>query len=57
MKYLVASDIHGSYFYAKKLDNIIEQEEPEKIILLGDLYTNYAGTANLSTKEYNKKKK
>lgn len=55
MKYLVASDIHGSYFYAKKLDNIIEKEEPEKIILLGDLYTNYAGTANLSTKEYNKK--
>ena len=38
MKYLVVSDIHGSLYYAKKLDEIINKENPDKIILLGDLY-------------------
>lgn len=38
MKYLVVSDIHGNVEYAKKLENIIELEKPDKLILLGDLY-------------------
>ena len=51
MKYLVVSDIHGSLYYAKKLDEIIKGENPDKIILLGDLY--YHGPRNSLTEEYN----
>lgn len=51
MKYLVVSDIHGSLYYAKKLDEIINGENPDKIILLGDLY--YHGPRNSLTEEYN----
>ena len=46
MKYLVVSDIHGVSKYLDKLEEIIEREEPDKIILLGDLF--YHGF----TKEY-----
>lgn len=51
MKYLVVSDIHGSFYYAKKLEEIIEKEKPKKLILLGDLY--YHGPRNGLTDEYN----
>ena len=51
MKYLVISDIHGSSYYAKKIEEIFERESPEKIILLGDLY--YHGPRNELTEEYN----
>lgn len=37
MKVLVISDIHGSGYYADKIKEINERENPEKIILLGDL--------------------
>ena len=47
MKYLVVSDIHGSLYYAKKLDEIINKEDPDRIILLGDLY--YHGPRNALT--------
>ena len=40
MKYLVISDIHGDIYYAKKIEEIIGRENPDKIILLGDLYYN-----------------
>ena len=50
MKYLVVSDIHGSGFYARKLEEIIDKENPNKIILLGDLY--YHGPRNPLTQEY-----
>ena len=50
MKYLVVSDIHGSGYYAKKLEEIINKENPDKIILLGDLY--YHGPRNPLTLEY-----
>lgn len=50
MKYLVVSDIHGSGYYAKKIQEIVEKEEPDKIILLGDLY--YHGPRNPLTEEY-----
>lgn len=53
MKYLVVSDIHGSYYYAKKLEEIIKKENPEKIILLGDLY--YHGPRNPLTEAYDPK--
>ena len=38
MKVLVISDIHGSFYYAEKIKEIVEKEHPDKIILLGDLY-------------------
>ena len=51
MKYLVISDIHGSNYYAKKIEEIYNKENPDKIILLGDLY--YHGPRNPLTEEYN----
>lgn len=51
MKYLVVSDIHGSGYYANKIKEINYKENPDKIILLGDLY--YHGPRNPLTKEYN----
>ena len=50
MKYLVASDFHGSGYYARKFKEIIESENPDKIILLGDLY--YHGPRNKLSLEY-----
>ena len=38
MKVLVISDIHGSGYYAEKIKEINEREQPDKIILLGDIY-------------------
>lgn len=51
MKYLVASDIHGSLYYTKKLLVAIDNEQPNQIILLGDLY--YHGPRNSLSMEYN----
>ncbi|MDD5923689.1 MAG: phosphodiesterase [Clostridia bacterium] len=53
MKYLVASDIHGSAFYCKQLISVFEYEKPDKIILLGDLL--YHGPRNDLPKEYDPK--
>lgn len=51
MKLLIVSDIHGSFYYAKKILGILEQEKPDKIILLGDLY--YHGPRNPLPEGYN----
>lgn len=51
MKAIIASDIHGSLKYTKKLEELIKQENPEKLILLGDLY--YHGPRNALPEEYN----
>lgn len=51
MKLLILSDIHGSSYYAKKIEEINQKEKPDKIILLGDLY--YHGPRNELTQEYN----
>ena len=53
MKYIIASDIHGSSYYTKKLQEIILKENPDKIILLGDIY--YHGPRNNLPKKYNPK--
>ena len=50
MKLLIFSDIHGSFYYAKKIREIIEKENPDKIVLLGDLY--YHGPRNNLSEEY-----
>lgn len=51
MKILVISDIHGSSYYARKIIDIFNNEKPDKIILLGDLY--YHGPRNPLSEEYN----
>lgn len=50
MKVLVISDIHGSSYYANKIKEIVDKENPDKIILLGDLY--YHGPRNDLSQEY-----
>ena len=50
MKVLVISDIHGSGYYAEKIKEINEKEQPDKIILLGDIY--YHGPRNNLSQEY-----
>ena len=50
MKAVIISDIHGSFYYAKKIREIIEKENPDKIVLLGDLY--YHGPRNNLSEEY-----
>ena len=51
MKVLVISDIHGSGYYAEKIKEIEKREQPDKIVLLGDLY--YHGPRNDLSQEYN----
>ena len=53
MKYIVASDIHGSLEYTNKLIGIINEKKPDKVILLGDLY--YHGPRNPLPLNYNPK--
>lgn len=50
MKLLIASDIHGSAYHCRKLMEIIHQENPDKVILLGDLL--YHGPRNALPKDY-----
>ena len=50
MKLLIASDIHGSAYWCRKLMETIEAEQPDKILLLGDLL--YHGPRNDLPKEY-----
>ena len=44
MKFVIASDIHGSAFWCGKLMEVIENEQPDRILLLGDLL--YHGPRN-----------
>ena len=37
MKYLFASDIHGSAYYCRKLLDAFREEQAERLVLLGDL--------------------
>ena len=53
MKLMLASDIHGSLYYAKKMCEIFEAEKADKLVLLGDIL--YHGPRNDLPKEYNPK--
>ncbi|MFG6332887.1 MAG: phosphodiesterase [Lachnospiraceae bacterium] len=44
MKLLIASDIHGSAYYCRKLLEAYEREEADRLVLLGDLL--YHGPRN-----------
>ena len=50
MKLMIASDIHGSAFWCRKLLDAAKAEQPDKLILLGDLL--YHGPRNDLPKEY-----
>ena len=50
MKFLIASDIHGSAYWAERLVRAIDQEAPDRIILLGDLL--YHGPRNDLPRDY-----
>lgn len=50
MKLLVASDIHGSAYWCRKLWEAWEKEQPERVLLLGDLL--YHGPRNDLPEEY-----
>lgn len=50
MKFLIASDIHGSAYWAERLMSAIEEEQPDRVILLGDLL--YHGPRNDLPRDY-----
>ena len=50
MKYMFASDIHGSAYYCRKMLEAYEKEEAERLVLLGDLL--YHGPRNDLPKDY-----
>ncbi len=50
MKLLIASDLHGSAYYAQKLVEAIHRESPDRILLLGDLL--YHGPRNDLPRDY-----
>lgn len=50
MKWLIASDIHGSAFWCRKLLEVYRREEADRMLLLGDLL--YHGPRNDLPKDY-----
>ena len=54
MKYMIASDIHGSSYYCQKLMDAYKYEKPDRLILLGDIL--YHGPRNDLPKDYAPKK-
>ena len=53
MKWLIASDLHGSYYYTKKLFASWQAERADRMLLLGDLL--YHGPRNDLPAEYDPK--
>ncbi len=50
MKYLIASDVHGSAYYLNKLLEKFAEEKADRLILLGDIYNH--GPRNPLPTEY-----
>ena len=50
MKLMIASDIHGSSYYCRKMIDAYERENPGRLLLLGDLL--YHGPRNDLPKDY-----
>lgn len=50
MKLLIASDIHGSAYWCSRLMEAVKRENPDKVILLGDLL--YHGPRNDLPRDY-----
>ena len=54
MKLMIASDIHGSAKYCRMLTEAFEKENPDKLLILGDIL--YHGPRNDLPEEYAPKK-
>lgn len=50
MKLLIVSDLHGSYYYTKKIIDVFNAEKADKLVILGDVL--YHGPRNDLPKEY-----
>ena len=50
MKFVIASDIHGSAYWCGKLVEVIEEVKPDQILLLGDIL--YHGPRNDLPRDY-----
>lgn len=50
MEIMVATDIHGSLYFAEKIVEIFKREEADTLVLLGDLY--YHGPRNPLPRDY-----
>ena len=50
MKFVIASDIHGSAFWCRRLCDLLEKEQPDRLLLLGDLL--YHGPRNDLPRDY-----
>ena len=50
MKFLIASDLHGSAYWTRRLTEVLPKENPDRILLLGDLL--YHGPRNDLPREY-----
>ena len=53
IKLMIASDIHGSAYYCKKMLEAFDREQAERLLLLGDIL--YHGPRNDLPKEYDPK--
>ena len=53
IKLMIASDIHGSAYYCKKMLEAFDREQAERLLLLGDIL--YHGPRNNLPKEYDPK--
>lgn len=53
MKFLIATDLHGSNYYAQKLIEAFNQHKADKLLLLGDIL--YHGPRNDLPRDYNPK--
>ena len=53
MKWLIASDIHGSAYFCRELIRVFKEEKADKLLLLGDIL--YHGPRNDLPREYNPK--
>ena len=54
MKWMIASDIHGSEYYCNELLEAYQREKADRLLLLGDIL--YHGPRNDLPKEYQPKK-
>ena len=54
MKWMIASDIHGSEYYCKKMLEAFDREEVDRLLLLGDIL--YHGPRNDLPRDYRPKK-
>lgn len=53
MKLVIASDIHGSAAWCSKVMQVVEQHDPDKLVILGDVL--YHGPRNPLPDEYDPK--